>query len=112
MELSEQATTWIGAAVSILVTAIFIHFGAGFVIRGKRHYGQAVAVAFFGSMLASIVLMGAGFGALGIFLGLAAWALVAAFVYRATWLAGLFIGVAAWLIWWLMQFLMRTLFGA
>lgn len=101
----------VGAIISLLLTGLIIHFGASFVVPGKQRYTQGILTAFLGSLLAFLVLVGAGgFGGLAIILALAAWALVAALVYRTSWLRGALIGVAAWVIWLIVQFALRALF--
>ncbi len=89
----------VGAVISFLVTGLFIHFGASMVVKGKQHYWQGLIVAFAGTVAATVVLIGAGFGTLAVFLALAAWALVAAIVYRTSWLRGAVVGLAAWVLW-------------
>lgn len=113
MELTEQQAALVGSIISLLVTALFIHFGASIVVKGDQKYTQALLVAFGGNLLAAIVLIGAGgFGGLAVFLALAAWALVAALVYRTSWLGGAVIGLVAWLIWAFIQWLVRTTLAA
>jgi len=108
MELTANAATWLGALVSLLVTALFIHFGAKLMVPGKVHYMQGIATAFFGSLLAGFVLFLTGFGTLGNILALASWALVAAIAYRTSWLRGALVGLVAWLIWLVVNWIIQT----
>ncbi|MGB1573340.1 MAG: hypothetical protein ACPG85_03615 [Flavobacteriales bacterium] len=108
MEVSERTAALLGSLISLLVTALFIHFGASAVVKGKQRYTQAILVAFLGSLLAFLVLAGAGFGLVGNLLALAAWALVAAAVYRTSWLGGALIGVVAWVLWLVIQWILAT----
>ncbi len=94
----------IGGIISLLITAFFVHMAAKIVV-GKGRFLQAIVVAFLGNILSGLVLLGAGLGLLGVFLALAAWALVAAVVYRERWLAGAGIGFVAWILWIAVQFL-------
>lgn len=112
MEVSPRVAALIGILVAWLVTSAFIHFGAGFVTK-RRRFGQAMATAFIGSLLAGLVLIGAGgLGMVGVLLALAAWALVAGAIYRTTWIGGVAIGIMAWLLWWLVNFLLTALLVA
>lgn len=113
MELSERQAALLASLISLFVTALFIHFGANAVVKGKQRYTQALLVAFLGSLLAGLVLLGAGgLGWVSFFLALAAWSLVAAVVYRTSWLGGALVGLVAWILWSVIQFLARALWVA
>ncbi len=100
----------VASVVALLITGVFVHVAAKLVV-GQSKYLQAVLAAFLGTLLATLVLLGAGSGLLGAFLAVAAWALVVAAVYRTKWLAGAAVGVVAWLLWLGVQFLVRVLLG-
>lgn len=103
------SNTLVAGIIALLVTAVFVHIAAK-LVAGHSNYLQAVLAAFLGNLLAALVLLGVGSGLLGIFLALAAWALVVALIYRESWLAGLGIGLVAWLLWLGTLFLIRALF--
>ncbi len=94
----------ISGIISILVVSVFIHFGAKpFAKEIDEKFSNAVVVAVAGAVLASIVaILLANVFTRPIYanlLSIATWALVAAGVYRVSWLKGLLIGLVAGLLW-------------
>ncbi len=94
--------------LTILVVSAFIHFGAKSMV-GDRGFGRAIFVAVVGSLLAGLIWISIH-NTLGLFLGIAAWTLVAAVTYRTSWLRGLGIGVIAWILWAVVSWVVSLVF--
>lgn len=105
----DTSSAIVSSLITILLVSLAIHFGAKSVTRDAG-FLRAVIVAVVGSILAGLV-WGAVGGNLGLILAVAVWALIAAFMYRTSWIGGLVIGVVAWLLWYVVSILIRMLFG-
>lgn len=97
------ASNWITAIITILVTTLFIYFAAKFVLD-RSSFLAALGTALVATFLAEIImgLVASAFDIAAwavILIGIAVWALVAAFFFRARWIQGAIIGLVAWLLW-------------
>lgn len=98
----------VSAIISILVTALFIHFAAKIVVD-RSSYIVSILVAVIGTFLGTLVYGLVG-DVLGLILGILTWAAVAAVFFRTRLLKGAVIGVVAWLLWFLVNLLIDWLF--
>lgn len=116
LEVSSLSTI-ISGLISILLVSLAIHFGAKpFAKAEHESFWRAIVVAVVGSLFATLVALGMAEllpgEILPLIVSLAAWALVAAIVYRVTWLRGVLIGILAWLLWFVVNLLIGLIFGA
>lgn len=100
MEHAFGTDTLVSAIIAVLVTTLFIYFAAKFVLD-RSSFLAALGTALLGTFLASIVvglLVDVLDAAEWVFfvIGIAIWALVAAFFFRARWIQGAIIGLVAW----------------
>lgn len=104
----------VSAIITILVTTLFIYFAARFVLD-RSSFLAALGTALLGTFLAEVV-MGLissmlDFPAWVVFVvGIAVWALVAAFFFRARWVQGAIIGLVAWLLWAITRWIIGRVF--
>lgn len=97
-ELTIQEST-VAALVAILVATIFIYVAAKFVLEYSG-FLAALGTATIGTLLAQLVLyVVPGPAWLAFTLAIATWALVAALLFRTSWVRGAIIGLVAWVLW-------------
>lgn len=105
----------VSGLISILLVSLAIHFGAKPFARAENEkFLNAILVAVLGSILATLVefLLADAIGATWArVLALATWALVAAAIYRTSWIRGALIGVLAWLLWFVVSLIVAALFN-
>ena len=94
---------WLGALITWVVTALFIHFAAKIVLD-RSSFLVALLVALIGTLLAFLV-GGLVEGTLGLVLAIVTWALVCALFYRTGMLKAAVIGLVAWVLYFLVTWL-------
>ena len=93
--------------VSVIVATLVVYFAAKIVLDSSSILA-ALGTALLGTFLAGLV-EAAVEGIVGTLLGVAVWALVAAFFFRTHWLKGVVIGIVAAVLWWLIGLIVGAL---
>lgn len=93
--------------VSVIVATLVVYFAAKIVLDNSSILA-ALGTALLGTFLAGLVEAAVA-GVVGTLLGVAVWALVAAFFFRTHWLKGIVIGIVAAVLWWLIGIIVAAL---
>lgn len=111
--MAQELQVFVTALLTWALATLFVHLSAK-IIMGESHLPQAFLAVLVGTVMAAFVDLGgrnAGWpGPLVIVLGLAAFALGLAAVYRASWFKGALLGVVAWILWGVVRYLIGLLF--